>query len=217
MGLIIICRTWSTARRRTPPAHAPSGAPRPDQVRNQKIERSAVDYVRAHFGSDAARDWDSRSRCRETEGVGYAPLMTKGDCTLCVEDKGRSSDEVAADFSRGESRAVLGAVERVLRALPELEIAAQEMIEKVLSPKSRSASTENSRRKAMCAALVRNHPRQPRVHPLRGDEFAFAAPRQQRAERSDFQLLGIHPLTQQVDRDFVCKNMINVSPAAIPR
>ena len=65
-----------------------------------------MDYVRAHFGSEP-KGLGFKVESRETEGVGYDLLMTKGDCTLCVEVKGRSSDEVSADFSRGESRAVL--------------------------------------------------------------------------------------------------------------
>lgn len=76
-----------------------------DQERKKKIERAAVDYVRAHFGS-GPKGLGYNIESRESDGVGYDLLMTKGDVTLCVEVKGRSKDEVIAEFSRNESQTI---------------------------------------------------------------------------------------------------------------
>ena len=76
-----------------------------DQARKKKIERAAVEFVRSHFGS-GPNGLGYEIESREDEAVGYDLLMTKGDVTLCVEVKGRSSDDVVAEFSRNESRII---------------------------------------------------------------------------------------------------------------
>lgn len=78
---------------------------RQDQARKRKIEKAAVDYVRAHFGS-GPNGLGYEIESREDDGVGFDLLMTKGDVTLCVEVKGRSKDEVIAEFSRNESQTI---------------------------------------------------------------------------------------------------------------
>ena len=76
-----------------------------DQARKKKIERAAVEFVRAHFGS-GPNGLGYEIESREDESIGYDLLMTKGDVILCVEVKGRSSDDVVAEFSRNESRII---------------------------------------------------------------------------------------------------------------
>ena len=76
-----------------------------DQERKKKIEKAAVEYVRGYFGS-GSNGLGYEVESREAEGVGYDLLMTKGDMTLCVEVKGRSRDEVVAEFTRNESQTI---------------------------------------------------------------------------------------------------------------
>ena len=77
-----------------------------DQERKRKIERAAVKRVRTHFGTrKGGLGYEIASV--ESEGAGFDLLMTKGDVTLCVEVKGRSVDEVAAEFSRNESQTIV--------------------------------------------------------------------------------------------------------------
>ena len=78
---------------------------RQDQARKKAIEIAAVAYVRACFGQDG-NGLGFRIESREAEDVGYDVLMTKGDLTLCAEVKGRSRDDVVAEFSSNESRTV---------------------------------------------------------------------------------------------------------------
>ena len=77
-----------------------------DQDRKRKIERVAVKRVRAHFGTgNGGLGYEITSV--ESEGSGFDLLMTKGDVTLCVEVKGRSGDEVTAEFSSNESLTIV--------------------------------------------------------------------------------------------------------------
>ena len=76
-----------------------------DQERKKKIEKAAVDYVRNYFGP-GSNGLGYEIESREGEAVGYDLLMTKGDVTLCVEVKGRSKDEVVAEFTRNESQTI---------------------------------------------------------------------------------------------------------------
>ena len=78
---------------------------RQDQERKKEIEKAAVDYVCAYFGS-GPKGLGFKIESRENENVGYDLFMTKGDVTLCVEVKGRSRDEVTAEFSRNESQTI---------------------------------------------------------------------------------------------------------------
>ena len=92
---------------RSPPS-SPSKRPRwrgQDQIRKRKIEKAAVKHVCRHFGTgrNGLGYW---IESREKDGVGYDLLMTKGDVTLCVEVKGRSGDEVVAEFTANESRVI---------------------------------------------------------------------------------------------------------------
>ena len=51
----------------------------------------------------------------------------------------------------------------------------------------------------MVAALVGNHPVKPRIHSFRTNEFTRSAPGQQFAQSGGLKLVGVDPLTQQVD------------------
>ena len=76
-----------------------------DQLRKRRIEKAAVKHVCKHFGT-GRRGLGYRIESREKDGVGYDLIMTKGDVTLCVEVKGRSGNEVVAEFSPNESRVI---------------------------------------------------------------------------------------------------------------
>ena len=92
---------------RSPPS-SPGKRPRwraQDQKRKRRIEKAAVKHVCKHFGT-GRKGLGYRIKSREGDSVGYDLLMTKGDITLCVEVKGRSGNEVVADFSRNESQVI---------------------------------------------------------------------------------------------------------------
>ncbi len=76
-----------------------------DPERRKRIENAAVEYVKAHFG-EGRNGLGYLIESRERKIVGYDLLMTKGDVALCVEVKGRSINDVAADFSPNESRKI---------------------------------------------------------------------------------------------------------------
>lgn len=77
-----------------------------DQERKKKIEIIAVEYVWKHFGTGPG-GLGYKIISREGENIGYDLLATKeGDPDLCIEVKGRSVDNVSAEFSRNESRVV---------------------------------------------------------------------------------------------------------------
>ena len=76
-----------------------------DQERKKRIEKAAVEHVCKHFGV-GRNGLGYKIESRENDNVGYDLRMTKGDVTLCVEVKGRSIDDVVAEFSRNESRVI---------------------------------------------------------------------------------------------------------------
>jgi len=73
-----------------------------DQERKKRIERAAVEYVCKHFGGGRGR-LGYKIESRENDNVGYDLRMIQGDVTLCIEVKGRSTNDVVAEFSRNES------------------------------------------------------------------------------------------------------------------
>ena len=90
------------------PPSSPRKRPRwrgQDQIRKRRIEKAAVKHVCKHFGT-GRKGLGYWIESREKDGVGYDLLMTKGDVTLCVEVKGRSGNEVMAEFSPNESRVI---------------------------------------------------------------------------------------------------------------
>lgn len=75
------------------------------QERKKKIEIAAVKYVCKHFGTGRnGRGYKIESK--EEDNLGYDLLMTKDNVTLCVEVKGRSINDVVAEFSPNESRVI---------------------------------------------------------------------------------------------------------------
>lgn len=83
----------------------PSSGRQQDPELRKKIEIAAVKCVLDHFGN-GRMGLGYEIISREEENVGYDLLMNKGDVTLCVEVKGRSIDDVVADFSPNESRTI---------------------------------------------------------------------------------------------------------------
>ena len=71
----------------------------------EEIEKAAVKHVCKYFGT-GGNGLEYRIKSRENDNVGYDLLMTKGDVTICVEVKGRSGNDVVAEFSRNESRVI---------------------------------------------------------------------------------------------------------------
>jgi hypothetical protein len=80
----------------SPPAR-PRGSHQPDPERRKEIEKAAVKLVRGHFDG---LGYDLQTV--ESENCGYDLLATRGDAVLCIEVKGRSGAEVAADFTFNE-------------------------------------------------------------------------------------------------------------------
>ena len=76
-----------------------------DQERKKRIEKAAVEHVCKHFGA-GRNGLGYKIESRENDNVGYDLRMTKGDVILCVEVKGRSINDVVAEFSRNESRMI---------------------------------------------------------------------------------------------------------------
>ena len=76
-----------------------------NQSRKREIENAAVSYVCACFGKKRGGLGFS-IKSRELENVGYDLLMQKGKLSLCAEVKGRSKDDVVAEFSSNESRSI---------------------------------------------------------------------------------------------------------------
>ena len=99
-------RMWRVAMSSKPgrPKKGPAG-PRQDPERRRQIEQAAVTFVQDYFGKKP-NGLGYEIKDRQRENVGYDLLMSKCDLTLCVEVKGRSGDEVLAEFTRNESRAV---------------------------------------------------------------------------------------------------------------
>ena len=98
--------------RTSKPGRPKKGRPRPgqDPERRRQIEQAAVTFVQDYFGKKR-NGLGYEIKDRQHENVGYDLLMSKCDLTLCVEVKGRSGDEVLAEFTRNESRAVREAQE----------------------------------------------------------------------------------------------------------
>ena len=89
---------------KSPPGNIPAWRGQ-DQERKRKIEKAAVKHVCKYFGT-GGNGLEYRIKSRENDNVGYDLLMTKGDVTICVEVKGRSGNDVVAEFSRNESRVI---------------------------------------------------------------------------------------------------------------
>jgi hypothetical protein len=73
------------------------GKYQPDPERRKEIEDAAMKLVEDHF---VALDYNVKTVAKENRG--YDLIAKKGDATLCIEVKGRSGDEIIADFTFNE-------------------------------------------------------------------------------------------------------------------
>lgn len=83
-----------------PPAsrRAPPAIRSPDLERRKKIEDTAVALVQTHF----EQEWGYEIERVEAENRGYDLIARRGDLTLCIEVKGRSIQDVFAEFTINE-------------------------------------------------------------------------------------------------------------------
>jgi hypothetical protein len=87
--------------RRVSPKSTPArtgGGRQPDPERRKLIEATAIALVTSHF----KQKLDYAVESVERDKVGYDLLAAKDDVTLCIEVKGRSGNEVSADFTINE-------------------------------------------------------------------------------------------------------------------
>jgi hypothetical protein len=93
------------------------GGYQPDPARRTEIEDKAIGFVWDHF-----EKLDYTLDDHQKDNLGYDLIATDGNEILCIEVKGRSGNDVIADFSRNEYETILKAEKGRLRGrfIPDL-------------------------------------------------------------------------------------------------